>query len=641
MRLEYVLSAIVALAFAAGPVNAATNRVPPLGLLLSPSDERELLQGTEALAREINGLKGELIPDVQIFHKAVHWAVVHGEIYRTNEVQVAGRLLRQGLARAKELASGRPSWLAATGLVVRAFRSEIDDSVQPYGLIVPPFTRDRKYRLDVWLHGRDNQLTELKFLNDRQRSYGEFAPSETFVLHPYGRYCNAFKFAGERDVFEAIDHVRKFYPIDDRRITIRGFSMGGAGAWHLAAHFPGFWAAAAPGAGFAETAEYTQILKRATPPWWERLLWNWYDATASAANFNNCPVIAYSGELDKQRQAADLMAKALEREGLELKHLIGPQTEHKYEPGTKQRLEKEFSAVVAAGKPALPAHVHLTTYTLRYNSNHWIRVEGLENHWQRSDVDAELLPDLGMIRVKTRNISALSLLFPEKQTLDLAIDKNLYPAIKVFTKGGGARLEKSGTNWRVVSDDNHSLRKRPGLQGPIDDAFTGRFIMLAPGREASAWVHREFSRATNEWRAQFRGVARVKSEAELTPADVAQSHLVIWGAPSNSDLLRQVLRQLPIEWSEHSFRFAGRKYTTSRYMPAFLFPNPLSPTRYIVVNSGFTFHEAGAGSNALQTPKRPDFVVIDTEATDAQKIALAGFFDERWRVTDNSTRPRL
>ena len=87
-------------------------------------------------------------------------------------------------------------------------------------------------------------------------------PPHAFVLHPYGRYCNANHFAGEIDTFEALDHVRKHYPIDESRIAVRGFSMGGASAcWHFAVHYPGNWVAAAPGAGFAETPEFLKVFQ--------------------------------------------------------------------------------------------------------------------------------------------------------------------------------------------------------------------------------------------------------------------------------------------------------------------------------------------------------------------------------------------
>ncbi len=42
-----------------------------------------------------------------------------------------------------------------------------------------------------------------------------------------------------------------------------------------------------------------------------------------------CPTVAYSGEIDKQKQAADIMDRFLKAEGLDLTHIIGPQTAHK------------------------------------------------------------------------------------------------------------------------------------------------------------------------------------------------------------------------------------------------------------------------------------------------------------------------
>ena len=58
------------------------------------------------------------------------------------------------------------------------------------------------------------------------------------MLHPYGRYCNANKFAGEVDTLRGLEHVKKHYPIDEDRIVARGFSMGGAACWQFAVALP-------------------------------------------------------------------------------------------------------------------------------------------------------------------------------------------------------------------------------------------------------------------------------------------------------------------------------------------------------------------------------------------------------------------
>src|SRR5437762_6047092 len=164
-------------------------------------------------------------------------------------------------------------------------------------------------------------------------------------------FRSATKFAGEVDVFEAMDAVRAHYDIDASRIVVAGVSVGGASAWHLATHHAGLWCAASPGAGFAETALFAKVADdKEPPPWWEQKLWRWYDATVYAGNLFNCPTIAYSGEIDAQKQAADIMEKYMAAEGLKLVHLIGPQTAHKYHPETRQEIAARLDKLVQQGR---------------------------------------------------------------------------------------------------------------------------------------------------------------------------------------------------------------------------------------------------------------------------------------------------
>ena len=327
------------LLYADGPsdnIPDKVRRIPPPGIKISDADRAEMEKGVAELGNEIESLRGELktkpalarlLPDVQIYHKAVDWALRYDEFYKSNEVRVARTLLQQGMERARALRGGSAPWTNATGLVARGYLSKIDGSVQPYGLVVPATYQERdahKFRLDFWFHGRGETLTELAFINDRQRSPGEFTPPDTFVLHLYGRYCNANRFAGEVDLFEALDNVRRYYPIDENRLVVRGFSMGGASCWDFGTHYAGLWAAAAPGAGFSETADFLKVFQNEAlkPAWFEQKLWHLYDATDYAVNLFNCPTVAYSGEIDRQKQAADLMARALKAEGIELTHII-------------------------------------------------------------------------------------------------------------------------------------------------------------------------------------------------------------------------------------------------------------------------------------------------------------------------------
>jgi hypothetical protein len=624
-------------------------RVPPLGIVIPDSDRAELRAGVDALAREIALLRpsvsAELLADVEIYHKAVDWALRYDEFYRSNEVNIARGLLKQGMERSQQLRDGNPAWLHATGLVVRGYVSKIDGSLQPYGLVVPASFRaggSNSWRLDLWLHGRDNNLTELKFISERERSYGEFAPANAFVLHPYGRYCNAFKFAGEVDVFEAMEHVKRSYHIDSRRIALRGFSMGGAGVWHLAAHHPHTWTVAAPGAGFAETAEYQKLgTNRMRIPSWEQKLWQLYDATDYSANFFNLPIVAYNGTEDDQRQAADAMERAMKAEGLKLPRVWGTNVGHKFTPEAKKEINEFVDRTMLRGKNPSPREVHFTTRTLRYHCAPEITVTRLENHWQRADVHLKLAADYS-VTAWTTNVAEVQFHLPNrgvdnaKITIDGQTIRRTGPGGSVGVALFPHLAKDSQGRWSQIPGPaaTQTLAKVHGLQGPIDDAFMDSFLMVRPtgtaqNEKAGTWISSQLARATNDWRAQFRGDARVKDDSEVTDADIAAHHLILWGDPQSNRLLARIADKLPIQWTAETVRAGDKTFAATNHVPAFIFPNPLNSQRYVVLNSGFTFPEAGKGSNARQTPKLPDYAVLDVIT---ESVVLADFFDDQWRL---------
>ena len=312
---------------AADPLPPIARRLPPKGLEI-PAEvrrelEKELGEVKTKLAALSNGVEFE--PDIAIYTKAVELALHFGEFYNAKHFDLAKASLATAKKRIAEMSQNNElSWRKARGLVVRGYRSEIDGSSQPYGLeIAEGIDLAKPTPLVVWLHGRGDQQTDLHFLADRAKGKSQFQIPGAIILHPFGRHCLGFKSAGEIDVLEAIEHVCREYSIDRNRIVMAGFSMGGAGSWHLGAHYADRWCAIAPGAGFAETRRY-QNLDPAKVEWYERKLWGAYDVPDYARNLLHTPLIAYSGEIDKQKQAADVMAESLLSHGYKLRHLIGP-----------------------------------------------------------------------------------------------------------------------------------------------------------------------------------------------------------------------------------------------------------------------------------------------------------------------------
>ncbi|HEY2952754.1 MAG TPA: prolyl oligopeptidase family serine peptidase, partial [Verrucomicrobiae bacterium] len=597
-RLAPVFLAAVTLTFADGPADNLADkvrRVPPPGLIVSAGDRSELEEGVAQLGQQLDVLPGELkskpallelLPDAQIYHNAVRYALAYGEFFKSNEIQTARTLLKQGGERVAQLREGKAPWITATGLVARGYVSRIDGSVQPYGLVVPasfqPGTA-HSFRLDFWFHGRGETLSELDFINGRQRSPGEFVPPNAFVLHLYGRYCNGDRLAGETDLFEALDNVKRYYPIDENRLVVRGFSLGGAACWHFAAHHAWRWAAAAPGAGFSETADFLKVYQneKLQPAWYEKKLWHLYDATDYAVNLFNCPTVAYSGEIDKQKQAADMMARALAEEGIEMTHIIGPKTAHAYQPDAKREINRRIDAIVERGRNPVPDRVRFTTWTLRYNQMHWVTVDALEQHWERARVDAELDRANNAVKVTAKNVSALTLSFPpglcpldSTRPPRVEIDGRKVEAGHILSdRSWTAHLRKSGGKWLSATNTAETeLGKRHGLQGPIDDAFMDSFMMIRPtakpmNEKVGAWAAAELAHATNHWRLQFRGEARVKDDVDITDADIAAHNLVLWGDPASNQLLARIADKLPIHWDAKGVTVGKQTYAADHHAP--------------------------------------------------------------------------
>jgi hypothetical protein len=616
--------------------------VPPPGVNVPAEVRAELQAGLERLGKSIAALKNNpLLPDVLIFHKAVRFALEGNEFFNANEFEKARNELKEGQSRADALARGEAPWTKQTGLVVRGYISKIDGSVQPYGLVIPPTwyaTSAHRWRLDAWFHGRGETLSEVNFIADRMRNPGEFQPADTIVMHLYGRYCNANKFAGEVDYFEALDDVRKHYHIDENRLLVRGFSMGGASVWHFATHY-GMWAAAAPGAGFAETREFTHIDKNGPKPtWYEEKLWHLYDATDYAGNLYNVPIVAYNGDKDAQRQAADIMERYMAEEGLRLSRVWGPDTAHKYHPDSKVVISRLVDANADRSSNPNPRHVKFTAWTLKYNRMKWVVIDAMNREWERARVDAEVTSDRA-VSVQTSNVTALTLdMGPGANLLDVeskpavTIDgQKLSVASPMTDRSWTVHLVKKGTQWATGELDPKELRKRHDLQGPIDDAFMDSFLMVSPtGNPMSpsigAWVKAEQDHAVREWRRQLRGEARVKKDSEVTDADIAAHNLVLWGDPQSNSILAKIADKLPMKWNALPPNGAL----------VMIYPNPLNPKKYVVLNSGHTFREVDNLNNAKQVAKLPDWAVIDSTSTPdgyaPGKILDAGFFGEKWEV---------
>ena len=612
------------------------------------SSKLENLQ--EEVARAKTVVQGKIyekfIPDVEVFSTMLELTISSELGIEKKHKNLFLSLAEEGLQRAKELQSGKSPWVTKKGLVIRGYRSKLDDTCQPFVIITPEDFPNVENKRPLYINfPHAGKREPMSFMSFARKGGKTFAGENDFHLEIYARGYTTGKFAGETAVFEEIENALKEYPIDRKKLLIHGFSNGGSATWHFAAHFPHLWNAASPGAGYPDSESYMGVPNwDEQPSWYETMLFKLNSATDVVSNLNMLPVYSYVGEYGAHRFAHDHVIREAAKEGVFIKRILGPKTGHKYEPKAKEFV-RVWLEEKSGQQKSVPENIHYSTFSLRYNKCHWLEIDLLIEHWQESSVNIKKISN-GTLQIDTANIEQFSLnlneVFNQGKKVKLIINGfpidldntekvSLRRKIEVIKKGRKIEI------WHLAEPVT-KLAKVHGLTGPIDDYLYDRFINVLPtykgvNQPVDNWVKNELDFAKGMWHLRFNGKALEQADKSIAPSVIESSHLVLWGTPQTNKFLSEVLGKLPIEWNEKELIVNGKKYDSRFHVPVMIYPNPLNPEKYIVLNSGFTCRAKG-GTSANFTAKLPDWAVIDVreEATEKYpgKVVDAGFFNENW-----------
>ncbi len=640
-------SLVLCLCLAAGAVSA---QQPSAEDLAKINEQRaELDRAIAELDAEKIG--PQLMADVQIYSKAADWIVRHGEFYRENYARHTLDVLELGRQRVREMAQGRSPWTTKIGTTARGYVSRVDESVQPYALTLPlnylPDS-DKAWPLYVKLHGRNGRLNEMSFIKSNDNKPPE-SGQDWIQLDVYGRTNNAYRWAGETDVFEAIADVRSRYNIDDRRITLWGFSMGGAGAWHLGLHHPSMWSSVGAGAGFVDFYKYqkqSELLPR-----YQHYLLRIYDAVDYALNAADVPVITYGGEKDAQLLASTTMVAAADKYSVDIAQLIGPGMGHKFDPESLRKFMAFHRRHSAEGRPAPPGRkeIRFITYTPKYNRCEWLTIEEMQFVYRPAIVVSQQSAD-DVLDVTTSNVTALRV--DPRISPSLVIDGGIITLPRPTGEGEPewVTLVRKEDTWKKLSAaeartfaKNPELHKRHDLQGPIDDAFMEPFVCVrgtgTPWSKAQRdWANWTLDRFAAEFDKWLRGKVPVVDDTQVTDTMIAEKNLVLFGDPGSNSVLAKVLEKLPVQWTEEQFTVNGVDYDPNLHGLSLVYPNPLNPQRYVVINSGHTMHEKDfKSSNSWLFPRLGDiavqrFTLDETGSNYVEETEFADVFDSRWQL---------
>ncbi len=544
-----------------------------------------------------------------------------------------------------EAEAGRDPYVteARGQITLRGYRSPISERLQGYAVYVPPdYDPSRRYPLLLALHGGSSNgnlfaaLTlgvRIPWAQYRRNWWVVHRPRELppwIVVAPNGFGNSMWRYMGERDVLDVLEDVRARYSVDEDRVVLHGLSNGGLGSFNIGTRHAWRFAAVVPLAGAPGWVHYVG----GHPSERELRVLEPLSAWALIENAHNTHLHAHHGRSDPgPMRPRYVEALAEHTEVLEV-----PFTLTWYATGHDlvapvHRQGRVFEEEAARRRERSPDTVTLVTGYHREARQHWVEVTRIDGYPALVGVEARR--DGARVELRTRGpVRALRL-------HDLRADAVVIDGARLAL--GGARgvvdLVRADGGWRVGAPAE--VGKRPGLSGPIGDALHERLVHVYGTGEGRAEALREAAeRGARGWLDNLRGVQQpVVADVDLTPAQIASGHLVLYGSPADNAVLARIADQLPIRVEPDAVVVGAQRFEGAHLGVRFIHPSPLAPGRYVIVQGAGRPETVQAGNRLPAF--LPDWVVYDDRRLPDRpgnlpnqhtRHVAAGFFDDAWRV---------
>ncbi|MAV33882.1 MAG: hypothetical protein CMJ59_00355 [Planctomycetaceae bacterium] len=552
-----------------GPVGVTGRRIERL--------RGRLASLRQHLARSESTISLATTPD----HFTAHYRMKHRteevarRLARAQVLPIAGDLTRatealeeaEGMRR--RLTRGEDPYRGVTGLMDRAYRSEIDGALQPYALYVPPAYRaDRAWPMIVMLHGTSGN-TRIQMLHAGLQAPGRVFPY--IVIGPGGRGSSTgYDRLGELDVWDAMASVQSAYRIDTNRVYLTGLSLGGDGVVLLSYLHPDRFAAVAPfGIGFGQ--------------------WR-------APNFHALPIRFGLTDQEGVKTASEyrqlLAAEGLPHaETVVYKRVSHPETAtfgqkpaHFHASTVPDyRLGRVFEFFTRHRRDPWPKKVAYEQLPNRLGRYYWFEVNQvtlLRGKWR---VEAEI-KDGNEIRLRTWHVAEMKL-FLNEHLVDMTNGVRVMNNDQLVYQGPA----KEVVELTLAEPPGTALWKgRPGTFGSFGDFFYHPVIYAygtAGSDQDTALLAAEAAIAAS-WEGQAFVDFPLLPEEEVTREMMNTHNVVLFGTPAASALVRRMLPAIPLTVSEDAVTVAGERHAGDSVGVKLLYPNPLAPGRMVQLVTG-------------------------------------------------------
>jgi len=527
----------------------------------------------------------------------------------------AGPLLQENLAEAyailRALLDGEQPDLEEHGRLERAYLADNDLSAQPYLLYVPrSYDGGEPFGLVVVLHSRSGGRSKLDWAQGAYPQHAQevMTACRCIMLIPYARGGSRARDVALQDVFRAIRETTSGYEIDPDRIIACGLTDAGPDALAVAARRPDMFAGVIAG--------------DVSPGSDARPQWRLPEADLFR-NLGNLPCVLLPSGAKQPAQLADLLRDV----GVDVMQAEG-------DDGTDMIQPEVVEALKGWRRTSAPRRMAFRTQDLNYNRAYWAEVTAISDWGRPAELSGEFDREGRILRVQSDNASAMRVHVPEA-----FLDQGDVSAVKWNGRRLAERPDADGL-LRLGETPSGELTKKPGLCGPIIDAFTGRFVLVYGGDRRAPGFHRAVQAAA-EWMELAQGVPTILPANAVTEQIAQRCNLILLGTSENNPLIEAIARHLPIQLVDGVYRVGERSFDADDHDVCMIYPNPLNPTRYVVVSSGTLplAHTDGRSS----VSEWPDFVIRRTRSTNgvesAGRIVYAGYFDQSWRPAQASSWP--
>jgi hypothetical protein len=566
-----------------------------------------------------------------------------------------------------ELEAGRNPCVKYPGHTLIAYRSPLDGRLLAMRVTIPARLDPEKTSALNYCNSSSGGATG----NVQRPLYvreGGASPGDTIsaVVSDRGE-CHYGNDIHEEEALEAIAMMSRMFKIDSNRIYKTGGSKDGYTSVSIGMHYPHLFAAVYGQA--ANSLPDGSVDSKALPPLWP--LRDQMNAWLMAENLYDLPSAIVTG-FDGDHTNTLMMRALLEKVNAPEKIIrVEPEGGHGTTKWTDDEVNKWMPAKVLN---PYPKRVHVSTNSLRYNRFYWVEVDALEheNRFARMRVDSL---DGNRIEAETRNVARFSLV-----TLDKVLDAGVAVTVEIddqlvkglAAKDGRLSFAKVNGKWSAAPQRTDAgLVKKHGLSGPMMDAWIhpSLHVIGTLGTEAEMARLREMMLTeVRAWRSETCGFRRVdhpvKLDTQVTPEDIRDRNLILWGNDRTNAIIRRINAKLPVRLDGNKVIVGGKTCDYDDVALALIYPNPLNPERYACVFSGNVWMaienlwvSQWSEDKATKTvnyfkigggyPMLPDYLVFRQNRKGLApgwgsawgkvdiSVLEGGFFDGHWQLTED------